>query len=190
MQWLKYKIVCNENENILLDKKVTYNAENLAIAEAEAYNGEFEIEEDGQEEILKEPLLIEHGGTGAKTLEDAAKNLGLAVENISADYILITEQQDKLAEVLETKVFKQGNVVHGSITLNPENMLLNILFYVNRNYLAKHIVIVNAMAIDAEGLPIKQLPVLFRYLLPNQFILLEELPSNTAKLLLNFSYIM
>ena len=80
MNWIKYQIVCgtNENgENVLLNKKVGYNAENLAIAEAEAYDG-FEIvyDADGGQSFEKEPLTIELGGTGAKTSEGAVKNLG------------------------------------------------------------------------------------------------------------------
>jgi hypothetical protein len=46
MKWIKYQIVCNEEEQILIDKKIGYSEANLAIARSEAYNGEYTIEED------------------------------------------------------------------------------------------------------------------------------------------------
>lgn len=193
MKWIKYQIKQNliDGQPILLEKKVGYNDANIAIAEREAYNGEYIIEEDS-EAFDKKPLAIDFGGTGGKTAEEARNNLGLALKDISADYILITEQQQNLPEVLETKVFKQGNVVHGSITLSTEGIDMSILFYTNRDYLAKHTVIVNAIAIDEEGLPINSnVPVLFKYsVFPNQFVILGEIPSGAVKLTLNFSYIM
>lgn len=77
MQWIKYKIICNENENILLDKRVGYSDANLAIAQAEAYNGEYIVEDDGKD-YGKNPIPIEHGGTGANNAEGAVANLGVA----------------------------------------------------------------------------------------------------------------
>lgn len=78
MQWIKYQIVCGKNESeedILLNKKVGYSAENLAIAQKEAYDG-YEIFEDEQF-FDNEPLPVKLGGTGASNVEDALKNLGL-----------------------------------------------------------------------------------------------------------------
>ena len=48
--WIKYKYICNvvDGKEILLEKRITYSEENLAIAEAEAYNGEYTIEEDAE----------------------------------------------------------------------------------------------------------------------------------------------
>lgn len=46
MKWIKYQILCNENESILLNKKVGYSDENLAIAQAEAFDNKIEIIED------------------------------------------------------------------------------------------------------------------------------------------------
>lgn len=48
MQWIKYKIKqCTiGEEDVLVNKKVGYNEANLAIAQAEAYNGEYTIIED------------------------------------------------------------------------------------------------------------------------------------------------
>lgn len=79
MKWIKYKIEqCVVNgQSILIDKKLGYNEVNIAIAQDESYNGEYTIEEDDKE-FDKEPLDIEFGGTGAKTLEDARKNLGIS----------------------------------------------------------------------------------------------------------------
>lgn len=84
MKWIKYQIVCGKNqneENILINKKVGYSAENIAIAEKEAYNG-YTIEEDA-ESFDKEPLAIELGGTHANNADDARKNLGAFA---AADY--------------------------------------------------------------------------------------------------------
>lgn len=77
MKWIKYQILQSviDEQPILVNKKVGYNDANLAIAQTEAYNGEYTIEED-EEDFEKEPLAIELGGTGAKTVEDACKNIG------------------------------------------------------------------------------------------------------------------
>lgn len=58
MKWIKYQIVqCTiGEEDVLLEKKVGYSEENLAIAEEEAYNGEYEIVEDDK----KEPIPVEN----------------------------------------------------------------------------------------------------------------------------------
>lgn len=85
MKWIKYKIeqsVINE-QPILIDKKIGYSETNLAIALEEAYNGEYEIEEDDSE-FESEPLPIELGGTGEKSLEELQKKLG--VEDLSSKY--------------------------------------------------------------------------------------------------------
>lgn len=79
MKWIKYQVVqsVNDGEPICVLKKVDYSEANLAIAQAEAYNGEYAIEDDGSE-FNKEPLAIELGGTGAAIAEVARKNLGAA----------------------------------------------------------------------------------------------------------------
>lgn len=48
MKWIKYQIVqCTVGEeNVLATKKVGYSDANLAIAQGEAYNGQYEIIED------------------------------------------------------------------------------------------------------------------------------------------------
>lgn len=76
MRWIKYQIVCNANENVLLTKKLEYSEANIAIAVAEAYNG-YTIEDDSKS-FVKEPLSIEFGGTGGGTAQEARENLGAA----------------------------------------------------------------------------------------------------------------
>lgn len=74
MKWIEYDYVCNSNLGIVLQKKVEYNEVNLAIAEVEAYNGEYTIVED-EESVETFPLGIELGGTGATNVNDAFNNL-------------------------------------------------------------------------------------------------------------------
>ena len=57
MQWITYQVLQNvvDNENVFVTKKVGYSEANLAIAEAEAYNGEYTVEED--EEIIEKNVV-------------------------------------------------------------------------------------------------------------------------------------
>lgn len=73
-RWIKYQIVCNADKNILLNKKLEYSDANLIIAQNEAHEGAYTIEED-EKNIEKEPLGIELGGTHAKSAEGARANL-------------------------------------------------------------------------------------------------------------------
>ena len=75
MKWIKYQIVCNEDENVLLNKKLEYTTANLAIAQNEAYNGEYAIVED-EVSFGTKPLSIEFGGTGATNASGALTKLG------------------------------------------------------------------------------------------------------------------
>lgn len=118
MKWIKYQIVCGKNENeedILINKKVGYSNENLAIAQKEAYNG-YEIIEDS-ESFEKEPLAIEFGGTGAKTAAEALQKLGA----VSKSYV------DN-----RTLVFKDpnndGNIVleYGGVVLKGETVYVPV----------------------------------------------------------------
>ena len=65
MKWIKYQIVQSEvdDEVILVTKKIGHNDANLIIAQAEAYNGQYEIVEDSIS-FEQEPLGVGHGGTG------------------------------------------------------------------------------------------------------------------------------
>lgn len=77
MKWIKYQVAqcVTEGETILADKKVGYSDANLAIAQNEAYDGAYEIIEDGKN-FEVEPLEVEFGGTGAKNAEEALQKLG------------------------------------------------------------------------------------------------------------------
>ncbi len=78
MKWIKYQIAQeNDEEIILLTKKVGYSEANLAIAGEEAYNGQYTIEEDGVS-FEEKPLAVELGGTGAKNAQAARTNIGAA----------------------------------------------------------------------------------------------------------------
>lgn len=88
MKLIKYNIVCNtinegtpEEEEILLEKKLTYSAENLIIAQNEAYKGEYTIIEDEEPEPKEVVIPIELGGTGVKTLEEVRKKFGIDKAN-------------------------------------------------------------------------------------------------------------
>lgn len=52
MKWIKYQVVqCSTaSGNVLVNKKLGYNETNLAIAKNEAYNGSYQIVEDGTPE--------------------------------------------------------------------------------------------------------------------------------------------
>lgn len=78
MRWIKYQIVqCTVDEkDILATKKVEYSDANLAIAQGEAYNGEYTIVED-EKSFDKKPLGIEFGGTNGKSAEEARTNLNV-----------------------------------------------------------------------------------------------------------------
>ncbi len=77
MKWIKYQVVQDTNgeEVILLTKKIGHSEANLAIAQVEAYNGEYTIEEDSKS-FDEKPLAIEFGGTDAKTAAEALNKLG------------------------------------------------------------------------------------------------------------------
>lgn len=84
MKWIKYQIVCNEDDEILVTKKLEYNAENIAIAEEESYDGSYTVEDDGKS-YTKKPLAIADGGTGATYKAGARKNLEVA-QAIESNY--------------------------------------------------------------------------------------------------------
>ena len=66
---LKYKFLMNEInygtkenpniEQIFFDKTLSWSEENEEIAKAEAYNGEYTIEDDGRPEPVAEPTTDE-----------------------------------------------------------------------------------------------------------------------------------
>lgn len=87
MKWIKYQIVQSEidGEVILITKKIGYSEANLAIAEAEAYNGEYEIVEEEGPDII--PLAVELGGTGSKTVDEFKRKFDL-VEFVLEEQVL------------------------------------------------------------------------------------------------------
>ena len=112
MKWINYQYVCNKlneetgGEVILLEKRIGYNQENLAVARKEAYNGNYVIEED-EESYEKEPLPIEFGGTGAKTPEEARAKLGIL---LSIEIEKIFEQYNRSSQ--SCKRDEAGNVIY------------------------------------------------------------------------------
>lgn len=123
MMWIKYQYVCNilnegtENEEvILLDKKIGYNEKNLAIAETEAYNGKYEIIED--DEVIETGLLkVELGGTGADNAETARANLGAEASGTATKFLNRTSQVNH-ADTNHTRLMARGISLHDTET-NP-----------------------------------------------------------------------
>ena len=76
MKWIKYQYVCNSDSNIILTKRIGYSLANISLARKEALNGSFSIEEDDKV-YEKEPLPIEFGGTGQKTIEGILNAFGI-----------------------------------------------------------------------------------------------------------------
>lgn len=114
MRWIKYQIVQSTigEEDILINKKVGYNDENLAIAEKEAYDG-YEIIDDEQS-FEKEPLAIEFGGTNAKTPKKACENIGAipVPEDLSIKEGYIYRKSDGTTKlILQQKLFKYSVIV-------------------------------------------------------------------------------
>ncbi len=61
MKFLVYNILQGEDENgaVLSEKQMGWSEANEEIAKAEAYNGEYTIEDDGQPEPVAEPTTDE-----------------------------------------------------------------------------------------------------------------------------------
>lgn len=66
MKWIKYKFcpldsLADNDEsnigNILIEKMIGYSDSNILIAEKEAYNSEYSIEDDGIEKIVEPTQL-------------------------------------------------------------------------------------------------------------------------------------
>lgn len=130
MQWIKYQIVCNENKNILITKKVGYSEANLNIARTEAHNGEYEIITD-ENNYEKEPLPIEFGGTGASTASGARENLEVitkysnpskpinTVGGISPSKFPNGFTNLTFADLIEAMFYPYTKPTVGSVTLSP-----------------------------------------------------------------------
>ena len=57
MNWIEYKILVGED--VLFPKALSYSEANEEIAKAEAYNGEYEIIDDGIPEPIQEPTQLD-----------------------------------------------------------------------------------------------------------------------------------
>lgn len=66
MKWIKYKVLqtTTSEGKVFIEKKIGHNETNLAIAESEAYNGQYTIVEDGK----PEPSVV--------TLDDVVDMIG------------------------------------------------------------------------------------------------------------------
>lgn len=124
MKWIKYQVVqCIVDDGpILLDKRVGYSEENLAIAQKEAYNG-YQIVEDSKS-FEKEPLPLEFGGTGAKSAADALKKFGI---NVAASVInFLNGVTSNIQEQLNNKApASHGNHVPATQTADNKKFLRN-----------------------------------------------------------------
>lgn len=119
MKWIEYKIASGENRDILIDKRIGYNEVNLAIATAEAYNGEYEIINDEEEGEVK-PLSPELGGTGEKSIEEfISKNK--FTRFLTGSYIG-TGEYAVAVEVDEVEVLEPKNRVF--VDFNPKLMII------------------------------------------------------------------
>lgn len=119
-KWLKYQIVCNAEKNILLDKKIEYTEANIVIAQNEAYEGVFTIEEDDKV-LEKEPLSVELGGTGAKVGTEACKNIGAVQVPTGTDLTegFIYQNPDGTTKFVPQKLFKYSVIVDNGTDGTP-----------------------------------------------------------------------
>lgn len=119
-KWIKYQIVCNAEKNILLDKKLEYTDANIVIAQNEAYEGVFTIEEDGVV-LEKEPLAVELGGTGAKVGTEACKNIGAVPVPVDSDSTegFIYQNPDGTTKFVPQKLFKYSVLVDNGADGTP-----------------------------------------------------------------------
>lgn len=107
MKWIKYKILqCIVDElPVFIEKKVGHSEENLTIAQSEAYNKEYTIEEDS-EETFEAPffktglgkLLCDSGNESTSIFTDDVVEIpgiqdytifGVYIHNMVADGMLI-----------------------------------------------------------------------------------------------------
>lgn len=126
MLWIKYQVVQSTvgEEDVLVNKKIGYSEANIAIAEAEAYNGKYEVVEDGKS-YNDEPLAIEFGGTGAKTAAEALQKIGAAPAGyvaytgwFNSDDMLTTKLTEAYAGIADNKIgFAELESTSNTITL-------------------------------------------------------------------------
>ena len=89
MKWIKYQIVQStvDNENVFATKKVGYSDANLAIAQGEAYNGQYEIIEDSKP--------VPPQGIVPTNLSDAVNNESSVNDGVAATPKAVKQAYDK-----------------------------------------------------------------------------------------------
>lgn len=144
MKWIKYQVVqCTVGEDdVLITKKIGYSDANLAIAQSEAYEGQYTIEEDGKT-FQKTPVSIEDGGTGAGNAVDARTNLNIyskietdtklsgksetghthSVSNLSAGTFSSTNVKAKTGTDYSTQRIR--NIAYGTTSLTTSTSALS-----------------------------------------------------------------
>ena len=142
MKWIKYEYVCGTDSDggeILAKKRVGYNESNLAIAEAEAYNGEYTIEDDGQTDSGESNLTgdVSMGGHKITNLGDAendsdAPNFG-QVKKLAEDMIPVKgvdyyTEQERNALISELSQIEAPKIVE-----SVDEMTDTSKHYVNQN---------------------------------------------------------
>ena len=135
MKWIKYEYVCGTNTDgseILAKKRVGYSEANLTIAQSEAYNGEYTIEEDGKEypSSAAIPANADMKGNRITNLGNAmnntdAPNLGqvkMLVENATpkVDTTLTVEGQPADAKVTGDRLTGIATAIASKEQLIPE----------------------------------------------------------------------
>ena len=67
MQWLSYKIVCNEDRNILVTKRLEDTPSNRVLAVKESNNGSYTVESGAyrftREFYFSQPVFLKYGVT-------------------------------------------------------------------------------------------------------------------------------
>lgn len=117
MKWIKYQIVqCTiGEEDVLLEKKVGYSEDNLAIAEEEAYNGEYEIVEDDKQE----PIPVENQELAEHMADETAHCTPVEQEALN----MITVADDGYVDLSGLRKVTYVSVVRVGQTINIEATL-------------------------------------------------------------------
>lgn len=95
MKWIVYQLLQStiEDGTILINKKVGYSDANLVIAESEAHNGEYAIEEDENVFDKKLPASLDANG------KVEARQTSSAINVQTASYVLTIGDAGKLVAI-------------------------------------------------------------------------------------------
>lgn len=119
MKWIKYEYICGVNpedgSDVLAKKRIGYSEANLIIAQDEAYNGEYTIEDDGREYPSSATIPADANMQGNKIT-----NLGDPVENTDAANLgsVKKEVTRRVDEVLAGADFETGVSYNKAQALN------------------------------------------------------------------------